>query len=162
MGKENSGGTPGNGGGEDISDVGLQLFSHNKAGNSGGWEGKYEIDALGGCEFHAAYQRQPQHQQASAANAETGQNAQNRADQNGDHHRKRIPPQRIKRPRILCSHFTGILFLRKTAARPPNALPIRYGAASAQGIADPTDSRETAQIGSMTDREVGKRMESSE
>lgn len=40
MGKENSGGTPGNGGGEDISDVWLQLFSHNKAGNSGGWEEK--------------------------------------------------------------------------------------------------------------------------
>lgn len=73
----------------------------------------------------------------------------------------RMPPQRINMARIRCSHFVDILFLRKADTRPPTVLPIRNGKAPAQGIAAPKENRETMQIGSMMEREVGNRTESS-
>ena len=109
-----------------------QLFpgdplSPQKGGEACSGEKEQQIEGSGLGLRPAQGAGEPEHQQAPAANPQPGENAKNGADGNGGStlHRFRMPPQRMKIPKIRCSQSTGIFLPKMPARNPPAALPAR-------------------------------------
>lgn len=83
-GKDRRGGTAGENGGQDFFERYRPLFPAEITGNHGGGQKKQQIDAPCGGLGHFQRQRQPQDQQTSAADPQSGEKSQHGADDQRD------------------------------------------------------------------------------